>query len=160
MYFASYIISLQCFTQSFLTGPLIGHSRDKYVNAWTLLLWLAVLCLAAMDDRAGSKQKVWDCSNDNISCPKAGWALSLCISVQALHVWEMPLPLTYVRCCCLLLPREYGIPCFCQWQTPVFSFAQSNSRNASWSHCYEQADQWPPVCFFPPKSLWTNRAPW
>lgn len=86
--------------------------------------------------------------------------LSLCISVQALHVWEMPLPLTCIRCCCLLLPREYGIPCSSQWQIPVSSSSQPNGRNASWSHCYGQGDQWPPVCFFPPKSLRTDRALW
>lgn len=45
--FCSYVINLQCFTESFLTGTSIGHSRDTYVNVQTLYLWLSVLCLSA-----------------------------------------------------------------------------------------------------------------
>lgn len=105
MYFASYITNLQCFTESFLTGTSTGHSRDRYVNIGRLLLWLPVLCLPAMGELQWEK---WACSSDNINCPKADWALSLCVS--AVHMWKKPLPLTCMRCHCLLLPREYGIP--------------------------------------------------
>lgn len=55
MYFVSYVINLQCFTESFLTGTSIGHSRDTYGNWCMLLLWLSALCLAAMDGRAELK---------------------------------------------------------------------------------------------------------
>jgi len=55
MYFASYIINLQCFTEPFLTGTSRGHARDMYVNVQMLLLWLSVWCLAAMDGGAELK---------------------------------------------------------------------------------------------------------
>lgn len=56
MFFASSVINLQYFTESFLTGTSIGHSRDAYVNVQMLLLWLSVLFLAAVDCGAELKQ--------------------------------------------------------------------------------------------------------
>lgn len=118
MFFASSVINLQYFTESFLTGTSIGHLRDTYVNVQMLLLWLSVLFLAAMDCGAELKEA----APVMISIVQRLIEPYLCVFLLGHCMCERGF------CPCILLPRECGVPFFHRQQISVSSSSQPNGR--------------------------------